>query len=1291
MKKLKRMFSNKSDKARTKASAHHLTHTPPPDYPEFLLALDSPGDDAPIKEALSDPSIRELGIVLNGPLELALTDDPGLLDAFASSDVQHLHLAAQAGAGADADLPSGWWMLPPKFCQMLLDNASIKAVSIGPAKLPVALFRATEPTDLDMATVFSSLESLEDENKTGDLQALAGSLIGGLVALNDSIKSVKLDKRPLPIKHIRRSSHSYNLNSLALQPEAMIVVASLLSYDPSVVSITALGNYLGDHGATALAHLIIRGCWPKLSVLVLRGNQIGTPGATELLRATEISESLNEIDIEMNFGVSAELMTKIPKRLSSNASARAVRVINDGFSELCVCNVHFAVDDFERVVTALKNNPAVTSLQLVYSHIGDEGAKALATYLSTNTTLKILTLEGNGIGEVGTAEIAEALRGNSSLVELQIGQNGLGKALTQLADTLPTITNLVSFDLASMDSPSSQLLETLGSGVFSCAKLQNFRLVQYPKINNVEALVAGELKQSSSLLTMQLDSFGAIDSDSDDGFTSLRKSIAQCRDKLLHRVCANDPSLTAICLKGHTFDAKYLINLAKALTTNHTVTHLTINMSEFKEGSVIGRAWEDNIVAMHKLQYLDVHKVFYWQIMHRIAYKCTSLKAVIFGDTESVEQTDVVPIAKLRATNDDNDNIMPPHLENYLIGLTLEKAIVAVAVLAQTQRTWPIVCRLVDKCFDTNGVTLLGTMVHDKGAHPNVTAYLVRHDLLSANGQWWHYICEHATTDELMEVIELVLAEGNPLELSERQDSSGRRAVDLAVPRARTAIISKLFFLGRYEIEKGVPVHQSETSVVVFARDHKEEAVVALKLCRDRDHFERELSARSTVQLDDKYAVAVLSTYQGEEIELQAAKYGYNERPYCLVLDRADRNLLDAILHEGFAGKDMEQVKYITRQLASALEHLHEQGLVHGDLKPLNVVRVNGSWKLIDFDAAANFKATPAQFAAAKFSSAYCAPELVCQLEDGEFVVRSFERTTNIDELGYSLCAAHPSQDMFNLGNILYYLVTGRSLFHADTDDNIHDTDLEKLARWSTDDVETLLKCVRDRYLRNLLSRLLEPAPAKRLSASQVLNHFFLTGKKAERLPGEPPLHDVFISYRVKSDAALAARLYKCLTDKGLKVWFDQQSLEDGLPWEESFCKGLLSSKVFVPLLSPDGLERFATLEAESKCDNVLLEHRLALEGRELGLVERIFPLCIQEWPNTASFSDASVLEVEDKLRVHLETSGHGTPLLDSCMCVKEIAGELMAAQGHLMKSFEDEDLDVVCNKLLAIARPEAD
>ena len=76
--------------------------------------------------------------------------------------------------------------------------------------------------------------------------------------------------------------------------------------------------------------------------------------------------------------------------------------------------------------------------------------------------------------------------------------------------------------------------------------------------------------------------------------------------------------------------------------------------------------------------------------------------------------------------------------------------------------------------------------------------------------------------------------------------------------------------------------------------------------------------------------------------------------------------------------------------------------------------------------------------------------------------------------------------------------------------------------------------------------------PLKRPHMSQVLDHPFLSGKKATRMLGESAQFDVFLSYRKQSDESHASLLYNRLTAAGLSVWWDKKSLIPGVPWQAS-------------------------------------------------------------------------------------------------------------------------------------------
>jgi serine/threonine protein kinase len=89
---------------------------------------------------------------------------------------------------------------------------------------------------------------------------------------------------------------------------------------------------------------------------------------------------------------------------------------------------------------------------------------------------------------------------------------------------------------------------------------------------------------------------------------------------------------------------------------------------------------------------------------------------------------------------------------------------------------------------------------------------------------------------------------------------------------------------------------------------------------------------------------------------------------WCLVFEMADTVL------EGQA-PSAELAESIRRDIGAALECVHGHDLVHSDVAPNNIVRVDGAWKLTDFDnCVPRGRATSGQPASAR----YLAPGRQC-------------------------------------------------------------------------------------------------------------------------------------------------------------------------------------------------------------------------------------------------------------------------------------------------------------------------
>jgi serine/threonine protein kinase len=592
--------------------------------------------------------------------------------------------------------------------------------------------------------------------------------------------------------------------------------------------------------------------------------------------------------------------------------------------------------------------------------------------------------------------------------------------------------------------------------------------------------------------------------------------------------------------------------------------------------------------------------------------------------------------------------------------------------------------------------------------------------------------------------------------LSNSVDNLGRKSVDIASPRNRSAIHKSSMLFNQFELKLGPPEHKSATSIVKFAVFHKDidleandgtkgftalpsTANVALKFMKFRSQYLTEINTRATAQFSEEYVMQIIESYDGDGTDdrnkgfrKSAFKRGFESYPYCVVMDVADSSLQRAIFQQHIAGHEWEIIRLYIKSLCACLTHIFSLNIVHGDLKPMNIVLMNNSVRLIDFDAASKFERSGAypstgEYAGSKYSSAYLPPEMFFENSVGTIMVRSYEKDPDTGQplgasrsangelyhlgVGYALRKSDPSQDMWALGAILYLLCTGEQLFQASIEDNVSGSAMSEVYLWTDDTKEQKLSKVSDRYARNLISLLLQKNPTKRLTPEQVVGHpFVMGGVQPRRLQGEPPKYDIFLSYRVDSDSEHVDRIYQELLRLELTVWLDKVCLQPGQPWEEGFCEGLASSSCFVCLISRNAInhpdkpwQNFSKLESGSRCDNVLLEWRLALELKEREMIEGIFPIFIGDASMTSEgqlqysnyFSsgchpkilpDVSISSVESKLREHLSHQGLGCPL-DERRSVKDVVETITSSQGGFLSGEPDQVLTDICRKISLMRR----
>ena len=137
-----------------------------------------------------------------------------------------------------------------------------------------------------------------------------------------------------------------------------------------------------------------------------------------------------------------------------------------------------------------------------------------------------------------------------------------------------------------------------------------------------------------------------------------------------------------------------------------------------------------------------------------------------------------------------------------------------------------------------------------------------------------------------------------------------------------------------------------------------------------------------------------------------------------IAMEYVEGRALSQLIHAG--GLPFETILRYGQQLASALAHAHERGIVHGDLKPLNIiVTPDGDAKILDFGLAR--RNNPGEFdrQTLETASADSRPGL-----GGTLPYMSPEQVNGNP--------VSPRTDLWSLGVVLYEMASGTRPFHGE-------------------------------------------------------------------------------------------------------------------------------------------------------------------------------------------------------------------------------------------------------------------
>ena len=180
----------------------------------------------------------------------------------------------------------------------------------------------------------------------------------------------------------------------------------------------------------------------------------------------------------------------------------------------------------------------------------------------------------------------------------------------------------------------------------------------------------------------------------------------------------------------------------------------------------------------------------------------------------------------------------------------------------------------------------------------------------------------------------------------------------------------------------------------------------------------------------------------------------YSSTAPLLVYEYADGGSIEYQIGSGWR-PSLRDILVLGIQVGDALRYLHTRGLVHGDVKPGNILFKDARAKLADYSSLTNLLATMSS--SVMYTPGWRAPEQVFS----DLKRRSSEM------------ALENMVDVYQLGNILLYLATGEFVDGE-----------EALSR---DKLDRALSMVEHDGLRELLGEMLRPEPWERPSSSEVV------------------------------------------------------------------------------------------------------------------------------------------------------------------------------------------------------------
>ena len=882
-------------------------------------------------------------------------------------------------------------------------------------------------------------------------------------------------------------------------------ISRLMKDDPSLVELTIRFIKFTQKEINQLSLALKRN--KSLKKLIFYKNEIGDQNAQVLANGIMENFGLEELTFYQNS------LTGKGACLLCNAIGKCATIESFSFFRN-----RLGVDGMDYIRQAFKENSNISSIDLFQNGMGHEGAIIMADILQHNKYIESLSISHNDIGTVGVCAIAEEMKKQEILTRLELSGNGICKeGALYIAQALQECSSIKTLDLSGNDISDDGCIAIIKQLVFK----------KYP---------ITELDLS---------------------YNNLSEGGAQCILKLLHQ----NTSLKCLKLKEENLNNEAIGKQVRDLIQqNEVISHHHKGIETFGpfyyitvEGSM------DKDSASNKLKLAWTDKA--WQaaeisgstiaLLHEILLILVNLA----NNTSSHDQCD--------HSKDKSELFLKKDLKScYIASLHSGKYGESNSVTHISADSSRLKTEMLE-CYRKDAHSLSNFVLQSCYDVENIKRLVM--DCKDDNGNTILSIVKKNKNEESFKFIKFII---QTFSLMGKDRNAGD--ADQVSYGALTSLNtvdditqwgdnSKLA-IGRYNLEHYPerPKYVSDSCSIYSGVDVKVDPWdanrnVTLKFYHKKEDFEKELS---------HYVTSWTEIISGEDITLEDQENKFDETyilpiirfhtdHFCLVLPLGDRNLDEIISNEAKVEHDLFSIRSLMRSMAMSLRHLHEDHkMIHGNIKPRNFVRHNGTMKLVDFQEATLLNTA---FESHK-STGYIAPELAIKLfsfqdskdlshwanEEKKIMKKLvvLDRTNDehqgdiqVLEHQFDGVRAHirrnslSSNESFNVSNdtivasrmldiwsfgvTSYYLLSGSQLFTCDQYDNLYTSDRneqDKILLWNgMDEVyASRIQFSSENSLQqhnaiDLLRRCLHPDQKLRFSnMNRVLNHAFFVDDAVE-------------------------------------------------------------------------------------------------------------------------------------------------------------------------------------------------